>query len=611
MTRVFKLLSIVALGATASASLAQPANDHCADAQLITDGDWTYDLTGADTDGPTCSAVAAIGGQDSHDVWFEYVATASGTMNAVTCTNTFSSSVALYPPGCFGDELASGWIGAPDGPCPFSFAGDASIPVTAGQHVIIKVAVALFGSPAPSILHVEIRDPLTTCIVDPPGAVEETEPCGQNLNDNCANAMNIPFYPIDIAGTLVENLPTTDQDWFHVHADAPQLISASLTCDLPFMYMTLYAPQQGVCVTDGFDAPSVAETLIRDRCETGGFSALVSAGDYYIRLLPDSAVGYPCDTVNKYVLHVESTPVGACCLPGGCSLMTHSACDGAGGTYRGDATVCGEYAAATTSSPYEDISETANPGPGSTVDGPENNLVVDLGFDFTFYGNSYNQVSISTNGFLQFGDNPIAGSPFNRPLPSNVGSAPRNAICGLWDALVTESDEGYYNGSGRIVYQTRGAAPDRRFIAQWINVGQERLFPLSPEGDPVNFEIVLFESSNNIEFRYGAITPDPGNGTGGSDYTIGVQDVYGLTGTNIDPLSIGAGNTSLLLAYSSNCTTPCPADFNNDGGVDGADVEAFFTAWEGGQANSDVNQDGGIDGQDVEVFFLAWEAGGC
>ncbi len=57
--------------------------------------------------------------------------------------------------------------------------------------------------------------------------------------------------------------------------------------------------------------------------------------------------------------------------------------------------------------------------------------------------------------------------------------------------------------------------------------------------------------------------------------------------------------------------TPCPADFNQDGGVDGADVDAFFAAWESGDSAADVNQDGGVDGSDVDVFFTAWEAGGC
>ncbi|MCX5691992.1 MAG: hypothetical protein NTV94_19720, partial [Planctomycetota bacterium] len=55
----------------------------------------------------------------------------------------------------------------------------------------------------------------------------------------------------------------------------------------------------------------------------------------------------------------------------------------------------------------------------------------------------------------------------------------------------------------------------------------------------------------------------------------------------------------------------CPADFNNDGGVDGADVGAFFAEWEAGWSSADVNGDGGVDGADINAFFAAWEAGGC
>lgn len=55
----------------------------------------------------------------------------------------------------------------------------------------------------------------------------------------------------------------------------------------------------------------------------------------------------------------------------------------------------------------------------------------------------------------------------------------------------------------------------------------------------------------------------------------------------------------------------CPADYNDDGGIDGSDVQAFFNDWEGGLPASDVNCDGGIDGADVGAFFTAWENGGC
>jgi sarcosine oxidase subunit alpha len=46
-------------------------------------------------------------------------------------------------------------------------------------------------------------------------------------------------------------------------------------------------------------------------------------------------------------------------------------------------------------------------------------------------------------------------------------------------------------------------------------------------------------------------------------------------------------------------------------GVDGSDVEAFFTAWEASESPADVNCNGGVDGGDVETFFIAWENGGC
>ncbi|MBX3410684.1 MAG: hypothetical protein KF859_12470 [Phycisphaeraceae bacterium] len=73
---------------------------------------------------------------------------------------------------------------------------------------------------------------------------------------------------------------------------------------------------------------------------------------------------------------------------------------------------------------------------------------------------------------------------------------------------------------------------------------------------------------------------------------------------DLAPASASAG-----CLLETNC--PCPADFNQDGGVDGADVEAFFIAWEASEPEADANCDGGIDGADVETFFICWELGGC
>ena len=58
-----------------------------------------------------------------------------------------------------------------------------------------------------------------------------------------------------------------------------------------------------------------------------------------------------------------------------------------------------------------------------------------------------------------------------------------------------------------------------------------------------------------------------------------------------------------------NFTPSCPADYNNDGGVDGDDVIAFFADWDAGVMDADFNDDGGVDGDDVIGFFGNWDAG--
>ena len=67
-----------------------------------------------------------------------------------------------------------------------------------------------------------------------------------------------------------------------------------------------------------------------------------------------------------------------------------------------------------------------------------------------------------------------------------------------------------------------------------------------------------------------------------------------------------------IVAGTPPSTCPgCAADFNDDGGVDGGDVAAFFVAWEAGEGCGDVNEDGGVDGQDTFAFFTVWQNGGC
>jgi len=79
-----------------------------------------------------------------------------------------------------------------------------------------------------------------------------------------------------------------------------------------------------------------------------------------------------------------------------------------------------------------------------------------------------------------------------------------------------------------------------------------------------------------------------------------------LLASGLDTISIGSETSEQVSG-----TNPCIGDFNGDGGIDGADVDAFFAAWSAGQAGADVNRDGGVDGSDVDAFFAAWVEGRC
>lgn len=60
-----------------------------------------------------------------------------------------------------------------------------------------------------------------------------------------------------------------------------------------------------------------------------------------------------------------------------------------------------------------------------------------------------------------------------------------------------------------------------------------------------------------------------------------------------------------------NTCPPCAADYDNNGGVDGGDLAAFFTDFESGEACADVDGNGGVDGGDLGFFFAVFEQGGC
>jgi gliding motility-associated-like protein len=121
---------------------------------------------------------------------------------------------------------------------------------------------------------------------------------------------------------------------------------------------------------------------------------------------------------------------------------------------------------------------------------------VNIGFDFEFFGNIYNQCLISTNSYITF-DLAQAGqySPWgiNAPIPNGALDDPTNAIMFPWQDINPNAD-GDLNTAGIISYVTCGEAPNRVFIVDYFEV---KMFSCT---DLIfSNQVKLFETSNRIE----------------------------------------------------------------------------------------------------------------
>ena len=110
-----------------------------------------------------------------------------------------------------------------------------------------------------------------------------------------------------------------------------------------------------------------------------------------------------------------------------------------------------------------------------------------------------------------------------------------------------------------------------------------------------------------------SVTVPAGTLEAGRPYELAITHV--AMASDIDPTQPGTPVVTVSFERATRipatCLAPpsCIADFNQDGGVDGQDLEAFYLAWEAGGSDGDINQDGGVDGGDVEAFILRWESG--
>ena len=131
----------------------------------------------------------------------------------------------------------------------------------------------------------------------------------------------------------------------------------------------------------------------------------------------------------------------------------------------------------------------------------------DIGFDFTFYDQTFDQVNISMNGFFTFQNNFSVSRQRNYLSETLPASSFNYSVFPMWTDLINR------NGTQNPYIQTFGntSDTDQYFVIGWYNA-KEYSNQLQN-----TFEAILYEGTNEIQFRYDKIQVRSHN------FTIGVQ----------------------------------------------------------------------------------------
>lgn len=118
-------------------------------------------------------------------------------------------------------------------------------------------------------------------------------------------------------------------------------------------------------------------------------------------------------------------------------------------------------------------------------------IEANIGFTFEYDSVDYTTCFISPNGFITFGATQPTATTY---VPISASTAYSGAISAFGRDLISATDP--------ITYTTLGTAPNRVFVVQWKNAERK-----SNTG-VLNFQIRLYETSDEIKLNYGFCFPD-------------------------------------------------------------------------------------------------------
>lgn len=404
---------------------------------------------------------SACFGTENDDVWYEFVATSS--THYIDLLNVSGSTTDLYH---------SVWEGACGAPT--LVAGSCSDPnsstvtgLTPGNTYYIRIN-SYYSSAETTTFDV--------CIGSPPPPPS---------NDDCPDAISVTVNPDAICNSVTAGYTVgatssmagctgtaNDDVWFSfVALDANQqidILNATGTTDLVH---ELFSGSCGSLTSLGCSDPN-----------TSNYTNLVPGQTYFVRVYTYSSTG--------------SNTGFDICITSPCGIS-------------GTAPNCGlNYTYSTTA--YNP----ANYNTGSALTFSDDRFAdsyTSIGFDFCFDGVTYSECLVSSNGYIIFPGcysaaptattvTPGGSSAWDIEMDApNTTDAPRNAILGPWQDIDPSV-------SGVIRTSTEGTAPNRVFIVKFDDVA---MFSSSCNTDVFAGQIMLYETSNNIEIHIGEKTSCP------------------------------------------------------------------------------------------------------
>ncbi len=175
-----------------------------------------------------------------------------------------------------------------------------------------------------------------------------------------------------------------------------------------------------------------------------------------------------------------------------------------------------------------------------------------LGFSFTFYGEPVTTAQVSSNGYLVLGSGG-ATAYANVAIPN--ATDPNAMIAALWDDLNP-------GAGGSVWTKTIGDAPNRKFVAAWVNVPH-----FNVAGSTLTFQIVLDELTGAITIQYQDTVAGNATYNNGASATAGVENLTGSAGTQISQNSASLTSLTARQCLNSGSVASPPTVSASPGGV--------------------------------------------